>query len=96
MIPVREGRRPGLGSAGIGAVTLRIVHWGRPDDGKRSPGMCRPGTALRRDAGGQRTVDVHVSSLRKKLELGQTVQIESIRGVGYKLVMSKKLVTPKG
>lgn len=37
--------------------------------------------------GGQRTVDVHVSSLRKKLEIGrQTVQIESIRGVGYKLV----------
>lgn len=37
--------------------------------------------------GGQRTVDVHVSSLRKKLEVGrQTVQIESIRGVGYKLV----------
>jgi len=37
--------------------------------------------------GGQRTVDVHVSSLRKKLEVGRrTVQIESIRGVGYKLV----------
>ena len=46
--------------------------------------------------GGQRTVDVHVSSLRKKLELGgQSVQIESIRGVGYKLVMPKKLGTPK-
>jgi len=42
--------------------------------------------------GGQRTVDVHVSSLRKKLELGQqSVQIESIRGVGYKLVLPKKL-----
>lgn len=38
--------------------------------------------------GGQRTVDVHVSSLRKKLELGQnSVQIESIRGVGYKLIV---------
>ncbi|MDP5274431.1 response regulator transcription factor [Chengkuizengella axinellae] len=38
--------------------------------------------------GGQRTVDVHVSSLRKKLELGQnSVKIESIRGVGYKLVV---------
>jgi len=38
--------------------------------------------------GGQRTVDVHVSSLRKKLELNQeSVQIESIRGVGYKLVV---------
>lgn len=37
--------------------------------------------------GGQRTVDVHVSSLRKKLEMNQqSVQIESIRGVGYKLV----------
>lgn len=34
--------------------------------------------------GGQRTVDVHVSTLRKKLEQGQ-IQIESIRGVGYKL-----------
>ncbi|WP_128894781.1 response regulator transcription factor [Longirhabdus pacifica] len=38
--------------------------------------------------GGQRTVDVHVSSLRKKLEMNQeTVQIDSIRGVGYKLVV---------
>ncbi|MNR67699.1 Heme response regulator HssR [compost metagenome] len=37
--------------------------------------------------GGQRTVDVHVSSLRKKLEMNQqSVQIDSIRGVGYKLV----------
>jgi two-component system alkaline phosphatase synthesis response regulator PhoP len=41
--------------------------------------------------GGQRTVDVHVSSLRKKLEMSQqTVQIESIRGVGYKLVVGKR------
>ncbi|WP_341278725.1 response regulator transcription factor [Paenibacillus sp. FSL H8-0537] len=67
----------------------------------------RPGMVITRDdlmnvvwgfdyIGGQRTVDVHVSSLRKKLELGQqSVQIESIRGVGYKLVMHKKLVTPK-
>lgn len=66
----------------------------------------RPGMVITRDdlmnvvwgfdyIGGQRTVDVHVSSLRKKLELGQqSVQIESIRGVGYKLVMPKKLVTP--
>jgi two-component system alkaline phosphatase synthesis response regulator PhoP len=58
----------------------------------------RPGVVVTRDDlmnivwgfdyfGGQRTVDVHVSSLRKKLELNQqTVQIESIRGVGYKLV----------
>lgn len=38
--------------------------------------------------GGQRTVDVHVSSLRKKLELNQeSVKIDSIRGVGYKLVV---------
>ncbi|MWC28582.1 response regulator transcription factor [Paenibacillus sp. MMS18-CY102] len=63
----------------------------------------RPGMVVTRDdlmnivwgfdyIGGQRTVDVHVSSLRKKLELGQqSVQIESIRGVGYKLVMPKKL-----
>ncbi|MFF2888460.1 response regulator transcription factor [Paenibacillus sp. NPDC057967] len=68
----------------------------------------RPGMVITRDdlmnvvwgfdyIGGQRTVDVHVSSLRKKLELGQqSVQIESIRGVGYKLVMPKKLATPKG
>lgn len=66
----------------------------------------RPGMVITRDdlmnvvwgfdyIGGQRTVDVHVSSLRKKLELGQqSVKIESIRGVGYKLVMPKKLVTP--
>lgn len=38
--------------------------------------------------GGQRTVDVHVSSLRKKLELNQqSVRIDSVRGVGYKLVV---------
>ncbi|MCR8659031.1 response regulator transcription factor [Paenibacillus endoradicis] len=64
----------------------------------------RPGMVISRDdlmnvvwgfdyIGGQRTVDVHVSSLRKKLELEQqSVRIESIRGVGYKLVMPKKLV----
>lgn len=58
----------------------------------------RPGVVVTRDdlmnvvwgfdyVGGQRTVDVHVSSLRKKLELNQqTVRIDAIRGVGYKLV----------
>lgn len=41
--------------------------------------------------GGQRTVDVHVSSLRKKLALNQeTVQINAIRGVGYKLVVNEE------
>lgn len=62
----------------------------------------RPGIVITRDdlmnvvwgfdyIGGQRTVDVHVSSLRKKLELNQnTVQIESIRGVGYKLLANRK------
>ncbi|MEC0230075.1 MULTISPECIES: response regulator transcription factor [Paenibacillus] len=60
----------------------------------------RPGVVVTRDdlmnivwgfdyIGGQRTVDVHVSSLRKKLEMNQqSVQIDSIRGVGYKLVAS--------
>ncbi|GAA3401608.1 response regulator transcription factor [Paenibacillus hodogayensis] len=59
----------------------------------------RPGVVVSRDdlmnvvwgfdyVGGQRTVDVHVSSLRKKLEMNQeTVQIDSIRGLGYKLVI---------
>lgn len=59
----------------------------------------RPGVVVTRDdlmnavwgfdyVGGQRTVDVHVSSLRKKLELdGESVGIEAIRGVGYKLVV---------
>ena len=62
----------------------------------------RPGVVVTRDdlmnvvwgfdyIGGQRTVDVHVSSLRKKLELSpQSVQIESIRGVGYKLVLPRR------
>ena len=65
----------------------------------------RPGMVITRDdlmnivwgfdyVGGQRTVDVHVSSLRKKLELNQeSVQIESIRGVGYKVVVNNKKVT---
>jgi two-component system alkaline phosphatase synthesis response regulator PhoP len=59
----------------------------------------RPGVVITRDdlmnivwgfdyIGGQRTVDVHVSSLRKKLEMNQeSVQIDSIRGLGYKLVV---------
>lgn len=59
----------------------------------------RPGVVVSRDdlmnvvwgfdyVGGQRTVDVHVSSLRKKLEMNQeTVQIDSVRGLGYKLVI---------
>ncbi|WNQ09917.1 response regulator transcription factor [Paenibacillus aurantius] len=62
----------------------------------------RPGVVVTRDdlmnvvwgfdyIGGQRTVDVHVSSLRKKLEMNQdTVQIDSIRGVGYKLVSTQR------
>lgn len=61
----------------------------------------RPGVVVTRDdlmnvvwgydyIGGQRTVDVHVSSLRKKLELGQkSVKIEAIRGVGYKVVLPR-------
>lgn len=61
----------------------------------------RPGIVVTRDdlmnavwgfdyIGGQRTVDVHVSSLRKKLELGRkSVKIDSIRGVGYKLVLPR-------
>ncbi|HEU5318850.1 MAG TPA: response regulator transcription factor [Chloroflexota bacterium] len=35
--------------------------------------------------GESRTVDVHVAGLRQKLE-GSSVQIQSIRGIGYKLV----------
>ncbi|MGG1877213.1 response regulator transcription factor [Paenibacillus cisolokensis] len=62
----------------------------------------KPGVVLTRDdlmnvvwgfdyIGGQRTVDVHVSSLRKKLELDpESVHIDSIRGVGYKLVVNPK------
>ena len=62
----------------------------------------RPGIVVTRDdlmnavwgfdyIGGQRTVDVHVSSLRKKLEMNQqTVQIDSIRGLGYKLIVHAK------
>lgn len=62
----------------------------------------KPGVVMTRDdlmnavwgfdyIGGQRTVDVHVSSLRKKLELDPgSVYIDSIRGVGYKLVVNKK------
>jgi DNA-binding response OmpR family regulator len=36
-------------------------------------------------AGETRTVDVHVAALREKLK-GATVQIQSVRGLGYKLV----------
>ena len=62
----------------------------------------RPGVVVSRDelmnavwgfdyVGGQRTVDVHVSSLRKKLEAGQdSVTIDAIRGVGYKLNYKKR------
>jgi DNA-binding response OmpR family regulator len=37
--------------------------------------------------GQTRTVDVHVAHLRKKME-GSTVKIETVTGVGYKLVAS--------
>lgn len=60
----------------------------------------RPGVVVTRDDlmnvvwgfdyfGGQRTVDVHMSSLRKKMELDskqQSIKIDAIRGVGYKLI----------
>jgi DNA-binding response OmpR family regulator len=36
--------------------------------------------------GQTRTVDVHIAHLRKKLE-GSTVKIETVTGVGYKLVV---------
>ena len=38
--------------------------------------------------GQTRTVDVHVAHLRKKLELS-SVKIETVTGVGYKLVLSR-------
>jgi two-component system alkaline phosphatase synthesis response regulator PhoP len=59
----------------------------------------RPGIVVSRDVlmnavwgfdyiGGQRTVGMHVSSVRKKLEMNQeTIRIDAIRGVGYKLVV---------
>jgi len=58
-----------------------------------------PGIALTRDqllgsvwgydyAGETRTVDVHVQHLRSKLS-GARVQIETLRGVGYKLIESQ-------
>lgn len=34
--------------------------------------------------GGMRTVDVHVRRLRSKLELGEEIYIETVRGVGYR------------
>lgn len=61
----------------------------------------RPGTVITREElmnnvwgfdyiGGQRTVDVHVSSLRKKLEMNQeAMRIDAVRGVGYKLIIMK-------
>lgn len=36
--------------------------------------------------GESRTVDVHVASLREKLRPSSTVRIQSVRGIGYKLV----------
>jgi DNA-binding response OmpR family regulator len=36
--------------------------------------------------GQTRTVDVHIAHLRKKLE-GASVRIETVTGVGYKLVL---------
>lgn len=42
--------------------------------------------------GEQRTIDVHISSLRKKIEspANSRVTIESIRGVGYKLAVQER------
>ena len=38
--------------------------------------------------GDSRTIDVHVTWLRDKLE-GATVKIQTIRGIGYKLVATE-------
>jgi two-component system, OmpR family, alkaline phosphatase synthesis response regulator PhoP len=37
--------------------------------------------------GETRTVDVHVAHLRKRLAASQAVRIETVTGVGYKLVV---------
>ena len=39
--------------------------------------------------GSERTLDVHVSRLRKKL-LGAGAQLETVWGIGYKLVAEPK------
>ena len=61
--------------------------------------MIRPGIVVARNElmdevwgydyiGGQRTVDVHVSSLRKKMEAVQPwPRIEPVHGIGYKLIL---------
>jgi two-component system alkaline phosphatase synthesis response regulator PhoP len=61
--------------------------------------MVRPGIVVARNdlmdevwgydyIGGQRTVDVHVSSLRKKMETVQPwPRIEPVHGIGYKLIV---------
>ena len=56
-----------------------------------------PGRVFSRDAildavwgydyfGGARTVDVHIRRLRAKLEVGGRRFIETVRGVGYRLI----------
>jgi two-component system, OmpR family, response regulator len=55
----------------------------------RRPGRVVPRASLLQEAGrtdtsvGERTVDVHVSKLRKKL--GEAALIKTVRGVGYVL-----------
>ena len=59
----------------------------------RAAGRVLTREALLREAWGydylgeSRTVDVHVAALREKLK-GSSVQIQSVRGIGYKLVAS--------
>ncbi len=41
---------------------------------------------------GERTVDVHINALRRKIEsFSAVMRIESIRGVGYKLVLNRSV-----
>jgi len=39
--------------------------------------------------GGTRTVDVHIRRIRSKIEIDNTVYIETVRGIGYKFIESK-------
>jgi DNA-binding response OmpR family regulator len=44
--------------------------------------------------GDTRTIDVHVAWLRDKLQ-GSTVRVQTVWGVGYKLVLDEEAVTAK-
>ena len=79
-----NGRRPALTSTELGILEILM---------RRSPGVVDRRSIARHvwdneaDAFGSNTIDVHLARLRSKLA-GAGVRIETVRGIGYRIIQS--------